>query len=285
VTTDVEQAGQQTQQQGSYDYTRYVEDYCAQVRNQSLDDFEAAYKNTLLRLDFSVGSRVLDVGGGAGQLVTLLARRGCNATLLDVSEAGVTFAKEICAARLGGEEAKRIRFIMGDLSSFPARASLMAELGTGYDVIILRQVWEHLTPEQCDATINNCRTLLAKTGYIYVETEPNAPLAEFLRWVKRTFLRVHGGYREEGLHINEQSYRSLRKALARYEWADSHVRPYLSDHWLYREGLLALGNKKQKVVLPLIYVISATLNFAARIPILTPFLCYGSAGRLTLRKP
>ena len=232
-----EPRSQQTKQQGGYDYTHYVEDYFAHTRSQSLEDLETAYRGTLLRLDFSEGSRVLDVGGGAGQLVALLARRGCSATLLDVSEDGVALAKEICAEKLGSEEAQRIRFVVGDLSFASAPASLIAQVGTGYDVIILRQVWEHLTPEQCAATINNCRALLASTGYIYVETEPNAPLADFLRWAARKFLRVHGGYKEEGIHINEQSYRSFRKALAKFEWADSCVSPYISDHWLYQEGL------------------------------------------------
>lgn len=280
-----EPRSQQTKPQGGYDYAHYVEDYCAHVRSQSLEDFETAYKGTLSRLDFSEGSRVLDVGGGAGQLVALLARRGCSATLLDVSEGGVALAKEICAKKLSSEEAQRISFVVGDLSFGGAPASLIAQVGSGYDVIILRQVWEHLTPDQCDATINNCRTLLARTGYIYIETEPNASLADFLRWAKRTFLGVHGGYKEDGIHINEQTLSSLRRTLARYEWADSCVRPYFGHHWLYKEGRQALGNKKQKVVLPLIYVISTILNVAARIPILTPFLCYGSAGRLTLRHP
>jgi 2-polyprenyl-3-methyl-5-hydroxy-6-metoxy-1,4-benzoquinol methylase len=164
-----EPCSQQTKQQGGYDYTHYVEDYLSPIRGHSLEDFETAYEGTLSRLDFSERSRILDVGGGAGQMVAVLTRRGCSATLLDVSEGGVAFAKEICAEKLGGEAAQRIRFEVGDLSSSCPRASLLAELGTDYDVIILRQVWEHLTPRQCDAMMNNCRSLLASTGHIYIE--------------------------------------------------------------------------------------------------------------------
>jgi 2-polyprenyl-3-methyl-5-hydroxy-6-metoxy-1,4-benzoquinol methylase len=268
----------------SYDYTKYVEKDFAPAMSQSLDDFEAAYEDTLSRLSLSEGYKVLDVGGGAGQLDALLARRHCVATLLDVSESGIRFAEQVCRTKLPREDFARVRFVTGDLSQQDGLASLLSTLGGNYDVIIMRQVWEHLTPDQCRTTINNCRNLLSPKGYIYIETAPNAPLADFLRWTKRTFLRVHGGYKEDGLHINEQSFWTLRKALEDFTWADAVVRPYLVDHWLYINAKLFLVSRKQKILLPLVYVISAALNILSRIPFLTRLLCFGVEARLTLAK-
>jgi SAM-dependent methyltransferase len=68
----------------------------------------------ILQLGIKTSSRIIDIGGGDSLLVDLLLGRGFqNITVLDISEAAITRAKQ----RLG-EKAKSVKWIVSDIINF-----------------------------------------------------------------------------------------------------------------------------------------------------------------------
>ena len=55
------------------------------------------------------GDRVLDIGGGPGRYSLYLAKKGCNVTLFDLSDANIAFAKERAS-----EQALSIETVCGE---------------------------------------------------------------------------------------------------------------------------------------------------------------------------
>lgn len=104
------------------------------------------------------GDSVLDIGGGPGRYSLYLAQKGCNVTLLDLSDANVAFAKEQ-AAKLK----LQLNAVCGD-------ARVVDTLVSGpYDHILLMGPMYHL-PEEADRirSMEAALSLLTSGGLIYV---------------------------------------------------------------------------------------------------------------------
>ncbi len=86
-----------------------------------------------------LGQRVLDIGGGPGRYSLYLSHRGCDVTLLDLSEENAAFAKQ-----KAGEAALPLRTLSGDARD--ADQILGGETGT-FDHVLLMGPLYHLLEE------------------------------------------------------------------------------------------------------------------------------------------
>jgi len=103
------------------------------------------------------GDKVLDIGGGPGRYALYLAEKGCDVTLLDLSDANIVFAKGRAA-----EQNLAITAICGD-------ACFADTLVSGrYDHVLLMGPLYHL-PEEADRikAVNAAIRLLKTNGLLF----------------------------------------------------------------------------------------------------------------------
>ncbi|MDA1087160.1 MAG: class I SAM-dependent methyltransferase [Verrucomicrobia bacterium] len=260
-----------------YDYTNYVRQEFAEAEHGDLAYFQQRQQVYWDEIRPRAGARVLDVGGGSGQLAALLAEHGCHVTLLEVSPDSIEFARSVCQRVLAEASMGRLFFVLGDLTKEGVRTELF---GTNvYDIILLVNVWEHLTPDACQKLIREFSSLLAPLGVLYLTTYPNKIYVQPLRAAAKALLGTRGGYIDQGIHINEQHYWSLRKQLAKCPELEFQITGYFKPHALYRETQIALRDKKAaKVILPLVYGVSSLINILYALFSRTPLrwlLCSG----------
>jgi 2-polyprenyl-3-methyl-5-hydroxy-6-metoxy-1,4-benzoquinol methylase len=103
------------------------------------------------------GDKVLDIGGGPGRYSLYLAKKGCDVTLLDLSDANVAFASERAA-----EQGLTIKTICGDAC---VADSLVNDR---FDHILLMGPLYHL-PEDADRikSVNAAMRLLKTSGLLF----------------------------------------------------------------------------------------------------------------------
>jgi len=150
---------------------------------------------------FRCGEVVVDLGTGRGELLAEARRRGAaRAVGVEQAAAAVALARR-----------EDVEVLHGDVRSVPLRDGIA-------DLVTLLDVVEHLTPDELAATLREARRLLRPGGRVLVHTFPNrlyydvtyrALAALRPRWPRdpRTEL-------ERAMHVNEQTARSLRRALA-----------------------------------------------------------------------
>ncbi len=104
------------------------------------------------------GERILDIGGGPGRYSLYLADKGCDVTLLDLSDANVEFA-----ASKAREQGIALRTLRGD-----AREADTVVSGL-FDHVLLMGPLYHLL-EECDRVkaVNACLKLLKPGGMLFV---------------------------------------------------------------------------------------------------------------------
>ena len=257
-------------------YSDFPEEYL-HIPGLSLDQARGFLRPTLDALAWPRDAQVLDVGGGNGALAAVLADAGCEATLLEVSPQNVEYARRETSRILTPEAFGRMHFVVGDLTGNESSLAIR-ELGEKFDLIVSRSVWEHLTPAQCLNMAESFGGLLKPGGCAYIETTPTLPLADVLRWCRKRLLGVGGGYKETGIHINEQSYRSFKTALAAVSWTTFSVIPVVYNGWLYGQACGDLKSRRTRVVLPIVWCLSRVLDGLACLPVLRNHLNYGLAG-------
>lgn len=103
------------------------------------------------------GDRVLDIGGGPGRYSLYLAKRGCDVTLFDLSDANIEFAKQKAA-----EQGVTIKTVCGD-----ARVADCL-LNEQYDHVLLMGPMYHLLEESDRIkAVNSALKLLKSNGVLF----------------------------------------------------------------------------------------------------------------------
>ena len=105
------------------------------------------------------GDSVLDIGGGTGRYSIWLAQRGCDVTLLDISERSIKFA-----LRKATEYGVGFKTILGDARYISANAKLAKK----YDHILVMGPLYHLVDEADRAiTLKGALSYLKKSGKLF----------------------------------------------------------------------------------------------------------------------
>jgi len=156
-------------------------------------------------------ARVLDVGAGRGELVRAARDRGASLAVgLDFSSAAVRLGQRA----VGGD---RVAFVRADARSLP--------LGDqSVDVVLCTDVIEHLVPEEAARMLEEMWRVLVPGGLLVLHTTPNRWWQRYGYYVFYALSPTHRHrYRTldarsataDPTHVNEQSPRSLGRALRR----------------------------------------------------------------------
>lgn len=271
--------GHEQDRPGDYDYTNYVPEHFASHKGDGVKEFLSRHQETVKRLALRPGLEVIDVGGGSGELTALLAHYGCQVTYVDVSPQAVDFATALCRAALDADAFGRIRFITGDLTCEEAPVRY-ATLVHQFDLVLNIDVWEHLPPDRCSRLLAVLCLFVKPDGLVHIETAPNRLIADLLRGTARLLLGVKGGYKDQQIHVNEQTYWSFAKALSGQAGFRFKIDPVLHPGWVYGEAICAFGARKpgwfiEKSVL----LVSRVIDALSKVPGLNRLVCHGFAAR------
>jgi ubiquinone/menaquinone biosynthesis C-methylase UbiE len=102
---------------------------------------------------------MLDLGGGPGTNAIAMTKKGVKSTVFDLPET-VKIAKKVARR----EGVKGIRFIAGDFH-FDA-------IGSGYDLILLSQIFHAFSAEENIALLRKCKTAVHPGGRVVVQEFP-----------------------------------------------------------------------------------------------------------------
>lgn len=102
---------------------------------------------------------MLDLGGGPGTNALAIARQGVKATIFDLP-ATIAIARKIARR----EGVKGLGFITGDFHT--------DSIGTGYDLILISQIFHAFSKEENIALLGKCRGALNPGGRVVVQEFP-----------------------------------------------------------------------------------------------------------------
>lgn len=102
---------------------------------------------------------MLDLGGGPGTNAMAMARRGVKATIFDLPET-IRIARAVARR----EGVRGLRFLAGDFH--------VDNIGSGYDLILLSQIFHAFSVEENKALLRKCREAINPGGRVVIQEFP-----------------------------------------------------------------------------------------------------------------
>lgn len=158
-------------------------------------------------VDLRKVKKAVDLGGGPGTYSMELARQGISVTLFDLPD-----TIEIARKLINEAQYRNINFRSGDY--------LVDDIGTGYDLVFISQIFHSLSADQNLALLEKSREALNPNGKIAVQ--------EFLLERNRTF-PVSGALFSVNMLVNTSSGRCYT--------------PHEMQGWLVRSGFKGVRTK------------------------------------------
>lgn len=120
--------------------------------------FEFEITKTMMNRYISNGSKILDIGGGPGRYSLYYASRGCDVTLVDLSDGNVEFAK------------RKAVELNAPLKAYQADARELSKLPLGeYDhIFIMGPMYHIFSIEDRRSVIQQAKKHLKKGGLIFI---------------------------------------------------------------------------------------------------------------------
>lgn len=170
------------------------------------------YAGVLQKAGLRPGETVVDMGTGRGELVAVAIEMGAGRAIgVDYSQAAVDLARETLSVH---ELDDRAAVVLADAREVP--------LPDGEaDLVTLLDVVEHLGPAELGTALSEAHRLLRPGGRVFVHTMPNRLIYDLTYRVQRAlwpprWKRWPAEPRrpvELTMHVNEQTLRSMRRAL------------------------------------------------------------------------
>ncbi len=180
------------------------------------------YPGSLRKARLQAGEVLIDIGTGRGELLAVAAKLGAARAIgVEYASAAVAMAEQTIAA-FG--VANRAEVILADARAIPL-PDATADLVTMLDVV------EHLSPDELHRTLREAHRLLKPGGRLLIHTFPTRTIYEVTyKWQRalsrakrRDWPREPRNEYELGMHVNEQSLWSLRRAMRGAGFGDARV--------------------------------------------------------------
>jgi len=159
------------------------------------------------------GSKVLDIGCGAGHTSLHMAKRGCAVVAVDLSPVLIEYAR-------GHNNHENILYVAGD--------ACRLELDDKFDAIVLVDVLEHILPQE----VGGLFKLLARVSHACTKIYLNIPspdVLRFLRASKSNNLQIVDEPIETGDVIGRFKEIGFTPAFFRFYWCQYVEYLFLAD--------------------------------------------------------
>jgi len=177
------------------------------------------YQGMLALAGMQPGERVLDLGTGRGELLVAALRAGAaEAVGVDYAEAAIELARRTLA---GAGDPPQARALLADARRLPVDDG-------GFDLVTMLDVVEHLTDAELDHALGEARRALRPGGRLFVHTALNPLIYDVTYRLQRALVPARRrswpaeprSEDELRFHVNEQTPRSLRRAMRRAGFVD-----------------------------------------------------------------
>ena len=233
---------------GAYDYAKFIKSYgkCIPPRFQRL----------LKIADIEPGIRILDIGCGRGELVTLSVQQNVFGIGVDYAFDSMKFCLNTRDVLLNGEK--------GELNFACSNAKMLPFKDKSFDRIFIIDVVEHLYNWEAIKMLKEVKRVLTSSGFAIIHTLPNRWAIEYgYPAALRVFGRLKRTPRDEiehESHVNEQDILHLADLIEKANlhhkiWLESLSieqavwRKDLNDPDDYRQGLYSILRSRPLVVL------------------------------------
>ncbi len=173
-------------------------------------DLRPRLARALALADIGPGMVVVDLGCGRGEAAAWAARSGATVVALDYSLDALALTRRT-AAVVDGASPTPPALAAADATALPLPSGCA-------DRVLWLDVVEHLWPWQVDAALREVRRILRPGGFVVIHTLPNRWALRWaypwLRWIAPMLPANPRSAYERAVHVNEQSPRSLARALA-----------------------------------------------------------------------
>lgn len=186
-----------------YDHQYYVDlnrGYEEFVQGKDFPLFHSALE---LAAPLGPSLTVLDVGCGRGEVVYLLAQRGCQVYGIDYSAAAVDIAQNFLRDKLVSNQASKISILQMD-------AKRLTFDNNTFDRIFMLDIVEHLYDKELQECFDEAWRVLKKNGRLIIHTSPNSLNMSVVKWLGRRFGMT---FKSDAYHVNEQNLFSLKRHL------------------------------------------------------------------------
>jgi ubiquinone/menaquinone biosynthesis C-methylase UbiE len=185
--------------------------------------YAGIYAGSLERARMKPGEVLVDIGTGRGELLAAAVRAGAaRAVGVEYSESAVKLARQTLSTHDTGGRAE---VVLADARDVPLPSS-SADLVTMLDVV------EHLAPDELSAAFEQARRLLKPGGRLVLHTFPTSTIYNVTYRLQRAWRPSRRRSwpanprhpLENVMHVNEQTLRSLRRALKAAKFAAVDVK-------------------------------------------------------------
>mgnify|MGYP000249072603 CR=1 FL=1 len=204
----------------------YTEDYF-RTACEGYDEFNSSegehlsrrLKSAFALAEVTPGMALLDVGCGRGEILRHAAQLGADAYGIDYAEVAVEMSHRVIDASNGVTPGKTAVFL-ADAKKLPFPTA-------HFDRVLMFDVVEHLHPWELHLALLEVHRVLKTNGLFVVHTAPNIWYDRYAYPIVRAFRTLLGqGERypknpreflvsvNEHVHVNEQSFLSMRRTLA-----------------------------------------------------------------------
>ena len=188
-------------------------------------------KQALKIAKLNKGEKVLDFGCGRGEIVVQSALAGCEAVGVDYSPEAIALTKKTLA-----KNKLKTNTLLIKEEKLPFKEN-------SFDVVFFLDVAEHLTDKELINSFKEIRRVLKENGRLIIHTSPNKDWIDigykyYTRWANfiaskllwEPFFKTKLLYQENPrtewerkVHINEQTIKSLDKALREAGFNDNNL--------------------------------------------------------------
>lgn len=193
------------------DFSEYNKDYflkkCGGGRDYVKGKFLQRFHDAVRFANVVSSDRVLDAGGGRGEICFIASKLGARSEIIDISKDAIEIVKasikKFCKKTDGKIEC---RLMDVQKLKYPDET---------FDKIFFLETIEHLFPKEAEKTMKELLRVLKPKGKLIISTSPNKTLMDILIRFSRILLNK-SNWKSRRFHVNEQSYNSLKSFLDKF---------------------------------------------------------------------
>lgn len=188
-------------------------------------------------LDTKPGMKLLDLGCGRGEIIIQCGLNQIHGVGLDYSKDAIALANKSVQQIINLPKVNVIKpdLLLADIKQLPF-------LNNSFECVLMSDLVEHLNPNELNLGLNEVWRVLSSGGRLLIHTMPNLWYYQFGYPLFRLVRKINGEnlprdprkrHQFPHVHINEQTPRSLRKALNRIGF--KRITVWLFDYHDYHQ--------------------------------------------------